>query len=501
MDERWQRITEIFNAALEHELAERGRFLDEACATDPAVRAEVDSLLAAHGRADDFLERPAAVAAGFVPPPSDDPLAPGQMLGAYRVEREIGRGGMGIVYQAEDTRLGRQVAVKVLTPTVGADATMRARLSREARAAAALSHPAIATVFSFEEIDGRACLVTELVRGDTLRSEIARGPLTLDVVIETGIQVARGLAAAHAAGIVHRDLKPENVVRNRRGEVKILDFGIARIDAPPDPEAPRLTREGAVVGTPGYMSPEQLDGSDVDQRSDIFALGVLLFELASAKHPFEAPTPGSTIARVMAADPPVLATFSPHLPPQLDVIIRTCLKRHRSDRYSSALDVARDLQDLRDGRLRPGATRSPSSPVWWWRLHQLTTMAVEASLVYGVWRVHAAVRQDWTLAIFLAYIVTGAINGTLRTHLLFTSAFNEQDLDEQFRRATPLVRATDLIVALLLLLAAAAVVRSQDLLPSILAAVGVGWAVTSRIVEPATQKAAFPPRSRPSPLP
>jgi eukaryotic-like serine/threonine-protein kinase len=501
MTERWQRITEIFNAALEHEPADRARVLDEACVGgDVALRVEVESLLAAHDQANRFLERPAAIAAGLVPAPDADPLGPGDMLGAYRIEREIGRGGMGVVYQAEDTRLGRQVAVKVLTPAVGADATMRERLRREARAAAALSHPAIATVFSFEEIDGRACLVTEFVRGDTLRSEIARGPLSLDAVIETGVQVARGLAAAHAAGIVHRDLKPDNVVRNRQGAVKILDFGIAHLDAPQDPHTPRLTHAGTIVGTPGYMSPEQIDGSDVDQRSDVFALGVLLYELAAGRHPFDAPTPGSTVARIMAADPPPLASFNPTLPAALDGIVRTCLRRHRADRYPSAVGVAHDLENLRDGRppsSRAAApTRGPFTPFWWWRVHLIVRMVVEASLVYGVWRVHVAVRNDWTLAVLLAYVVTGAINGTLRSHLLFISAVTPQDLQEEFRRAMPFIRATDVIVSVLLLVAAAVVARSQSLLPSILAAVAVGWAVTAIVIEPAIYRAAVPSHDR-----
>ena len=161
MDERWQHITAIFNAALEREPADRDRFLDQACEGDASLRAEVDSLLAAHVLAGGFLEQPAAVASGLVPPAAEDDPKPGDTLGAYKIERELGRGGMGVVYLAEDTRLGRQVALKMLTPALGADAMRRARLRREARAAAALSHPVIATVFSFEEIDGRACLITE----------------------------------------------------------------------------------------------------------------------------------------------------------------------------------------------------------------------------------------------------------------------------------------------------------------------------------------------------
>ena len=308
--------------------------------------------------------------------------------------------------------------------------------------------------------------------------------------------MARGLAAAHAAGIVHRDLKPDNVVRNPQGDVKILDFGIARIEETMDPDGPRLTRAGSIIGTPGYMSPEQLDGSDVDSRSDIFALGVLLYELVAGRHPFESPTPASTVARIMEADPPPLAAYGQHAARELESVIRACLRRNRADRYPSALDVARDLEDLRGGGLRPRAAAAGGQfgATWWWRVHQVARMAVVAVLVYGVWRVHAGERRDWTLSILLAYIVTGAINGTLRTHLLFTDTFNPTDIEEQLGRAMPLIRATDVIVSILLLLAAATVARSQVVLPAILAAVSVGWAVTALIVEPAVTKAAYPRR-------
>ncbi len=290
-----------------------------------------------------------------MPAAEGDGALAGQMLGPYRMERQLGRGGMGVVYLAEDTRLGRKVAVKILPKEFSADNARKDRLRLEARAAAALSHPAIATVFSLEELDGRLCLVSEYVRGDTLRAELDHGPFSLDLLIDTGIQVARGLAAAHAAGVIHRDLKPDNVIRSIQGEVKILDFGIAHLDAPGTGSSPRLTAVGQIIGTPGYMSPEQLDGADVDPRADVFALGVLLFELATAAHPFAGPTPAATIANVYAANPPQLNGLDGRLPPQLDAIVRKCVRRNRGERYSSALDVASDLQDLRDGRLRAPA--------------------------------------------------------------------------------------------------------------------------------------------------
>ena len=412
------------------------------------------------------------------------------------MERQLGRGGMGVVYLAEDTRLGRKVAVKILPKEFSTDSARKDRLRLEARAAAALSHPAIATVFSFEELEGRLCLVSEYVRGDTLRAELDHGPFSLELLIDTGVQVARGLAVAHAAGVIHRDLKPDNIIRGIQGDVKILDFGIARLDAPGAASPQRLTAVGQAIGTPGYMSPEQLDGADVDHRTDIFALGVLLYELAAGAHPFAGPTPAATIANVYAADPPPLSGPDGRLPPQLDAIVRKCVRRNRGERYSSALDVARDLQDLRDGRLgaasRAGRTRVRSSALWWWQIHQVCAILVEGGLVYAVWHAHTVDRQDWTLALFLAYIATVAVNGTLRAHLLFTSAFNVSDVREQLRRALPIVRGTDLLVAVMLLIPAAATLRPDTLLSATLAAFGVGWAVVSLMVEPATRKAAFP---------
>jgi hypothetical protein len=503
MSDHWSRVTELFNAALERGPGERAAFLDAACGGDPACRAEVDSLLAAHDRADRFMDVSAPVASGLVDGAAPTSMA-GRTIGPYRLEREIGRGGMGAVHLAEDTRLGRPVAVKILPAEFSADPARRDRLRREARAAAALSHPGIATVYSLEEQDGTLCLVTEYIRGDTLRSEIERGPLPLDLVLDTGIQVARGLAAAHAGGVIHRDLKPENVIRNREGVVKILDFGIASIDEPAGGVTGRLTDDRTLLGTPGYMSPEQLDGGDVDARSDIFALGVLLFELAAGRNPFLGSTPASTAARVLAAEPPPLPSIDPRLPPSLDAVVRRCLRRHRADRYQSALDVARDLDDLRAGRRPVGEpvsttpARGARSALWWWRLHQVARMLVEAALVFPVWMVHETVRNDWTLAVMLAVIVTAAVNGTLRAHLLFTAAFNPDAIGEQLRRALPLVRGTDLALSALLLVSAAPVARAHLSLAGILAAFGVGWAVTSTIVEPAVCSAAFPGRAAPA---
>jgi predicted Ser/Thr protein kinase len=515
----FDRVIAIFHAARERPAADRGALLDEQCGSDHVLRAEVESLLAADQQAGGFLERPAAVAAGLAEAASP-PLLEGARLGPYIVERELGHGGMGMVYLAEDARLGRKVAIKVLAPGFTRDERRRERMRLEARAAAALSHPGIATVYELEEFGEHLCLVCEYVRGETLRAEIDRGPLPPDPVIDTGVQLAEALQAAHAAGVVHRDLKPENVMRDDGGRVRILDFGVARLH--PDASLPpqRMTEAGILVGTPAYMSPEQLDGSDVDARSDIFALGVLLFELASGVHPFETKTPASTAARVLAAHPPSLLEINQGIPAGLDTVIRRCLVKDPADRYQSASDVARDLGVLRRGgraaeasgvvslgmstssvagastgpAVRGRVTRRPT-PAGWWVLHQATVIAVAALIVWPVALVHQAAKSDWTVAILLAVIAVAAVNGTLRAHLLFTHHFNEVELSGQLKRTELWLRRSDGLFAALLLAAVVATARSHVVRSAILAAVAVGWIVTALVIEPATRRAAFPDRS------
>jgi len=256
-------------------------------------------------------------------------VTPGTVRGPYRVVREIGRGGMGVVYEAEDTRLRRTVALKALPAEYARDPIRRERLTREARAAASLTHPSIATIYALDEIDGSLYLVAELVRGHTLRDELACGPVPPDRLLPTLVELAAGLAAAHAAGIVHRDFKPENIVRCLDGRVKILDFGLARLAS----NESRLTQTGTTLGTPGYMPPEQLSGQDVDARTDVFAFGVVGWELATGIHPL-----GASAADLMARMADMLdghtgTPVGPPIPvPGLEPILRRCLRRNPAER-------------------------------------------------------------------------------------------------------------------------------------------------------------------------
>ncbi|MBP1637111.1 MAG: stkP 2 [Acidobacteria bacterium] len=454
----WSRVTDLFNAALERQAGERAGFLDRECGGDQALRAEVASLLAAHEDADAFLEAPAAVSE-------------------------------------------KLVEAEAVAPAFLRDARRRERLRLEARAAAALSHPGIATVYSLDEIEGFVCLVSEYLDGQTLRDELDGGPLPVPRLLETGIALARALAAAHAAGVVHRDLKPENVRRDEAGHPHIVDFGIARLHPSGARPRSRLTHAGAIVGTPGYVSPEQLEGAEADARSDIFSLGVVLYELAAGRHPFEAATAAAATARVLAAAPPRLSGIRPGLPAGFEAVVRGCLARGPGERYQSATEVAEELEAVQAGRWRlrlrllgdrPLPTLEAPEPARrWWRWHQMATLAVAAAMIVPVARLHALDQSDWTLGALLAAVVTAVLNGSVRVHLLFTGAFNRSALPAQIERSRWILQASSLLFAGALLAAALIGARRHTVAAGILAAVAIGWAVTSLLAEPSTRRAAF----------
>ena len=300
-------------------------------------------------------------------------MPPPVRFGPYEIVAPIGAGGMGEVYRARDTRLGREVAVKVLPAALASDPERLRRFETEARATAALSHPNVLAVFDLGTHEGSPYLVEELLEGETLRERLSAGPLPPRKAVELALQVAHGLAAAHDRGIVHRDLKPENLFITRDGIVKILDFGLARLVAPETDgtlhEAPtemECTELGAVLGTMGYMAPEQLRGQHVDHRADIFAFGCVFYEMLSGRPAFRHDTRADTISALLHADPPPLADSGRDIPSGLDRIVHHCVEKRPEDRFSSARDLALALSALSEaGDLRPGVESAIARP----RLH------------------------------------------------------------------------------------------------------------------------------------
>ena len=311
----------------------------------PSCAREVESLLPAHASNAGFLETPAWGVAPELMFEDEESTLAGRTIGPYQVLEEIGRGGMGIVYAAEDTRLGRKVALKALPPDYTRDPVRRERLRREARAAASLTHPSIATVYALEEIEGELYIVSELVRGRTLRDELATVRSRRRCLRATLLDIADALAAAHAQGIVHRDLKPENVIRCTDGRVKILDFGLARpVEGTMTPTSTRLTQAGTAAGTPGYMAPEQLAGGTVDPRSDVFAFGVLAAELATGEHPFGSDSAAmlGRMAQMLEGEP--IVRSGSWSAPDVQQIARRCLRADPGERFASGVELAAALR-------------------------------------------------------------------------------------------------------------------------------------------------------------
>jgi eukaryotic-like serine/threonine-protein kinase len=343
---RLRRVEEIYHEALARGPAERDAYLQAECGSDMSLLEEVKSLLGYEGEARQFLSEPAPRAVT-----QKVAVSRGTRLGPYEVEELIGAGGMGEVYRARDTRLGRAVAVKVLPDHVARDEDALARFSREARTIGALSHPHICALHDVGREGEVDYLVMELLEGETLAERLRRGPLRLEQVLRHAVTIADALAAAHARGIVHRDLKPGNVMLTREG-TKLLDFGLAKL-RPLDGWDGKSTeatgtREELVAGTPPYMAPEQLERGTADARTDIFALGAVIFEMATGERAFTADSPARLLAKVLEADAPSLAALRPGVPPALDRLVGRCLRKDPAERWQAAADVGLRLREISD---------------------------------------------------------------------------------------------------------------------------------------------------------
>jgi predicted Ser/Thr protein kinase len=318
-------------------------------------------------------------------------LAAGSRLGAYEILAPLGAGGMGEVYRARDSRLSREVAIKVLPSATASDPDRRARFEGEARSASALNHPNILTIYDIGEADGTVYIAMELIEGKTLRELIASEPLPTKKLLEVAVQTAEGLAKAHGAGIVHRDLKPENIMVSRDGFVKILDFGLAKLTEPISQAASVMptaiaapTQPGTVMGTAGYMSPEQASGHSVDFRSDQFTLGSILYEMATGQKAFQRNTGAETLVAIIREEPAPLAQLAPKAPAPVRWIVERCLAKDPEERYASTKDLARDLKSLRD------------------HLTETSTAAIEAA------EPARAKRRGWVFPALLAFLLGGA---------------------------------------------------------------------------------------------
>jgi serine/threonine protein kinase/TolB-like protein/Flp pilus assembly protein TadD len=358
--ERWGRVKQIFQAALDLAPASRAAYLTDACAGDPSLLTEVESLLAAHEQPGSFMDSPAVdLAATDRSTDRLNTLGKGY-LGRYQIVALLGRGGMGEVYKAKDPSLGREVAIKVLTPGLSIDRNRLRRFEQEARAASSLNHPNIITIHEFGHEHGIHFIVSEFIEGETLRRRLAGERMSPAAVVDIAIQITSALNAAHEAGIVHRDIKPENIMVRPDGLVKVLDFGLAKLvehqsveTVLNDTEASTAvwgsTRAGAVLGTVNYMSPEQARGQKLDARTDIFSLGVVLYEMVAGRSPFAHGTTADVIASILEKEPPPLAQFTTEVPELFEAIIGKALCKDREKRYKKAGELLADLKRLKSG--------------------------------------------------------------------------------------------------------------------------------------------------------
>ena len=484
-------IWELYAAALKHEPAERAGYLEHAC-PDPQLRARVASLLESHG-----LDLGQTRSTHLADPASFD--LTGRRIGSYIIQRELGRGGMGIVYLAHDVRLARTVAIKALSPVYSQSPTVRQRLLNEAKMAAALSHPGIATIYALEEIDSELYLVCEYVPGAALRALVESGPLPIVEVIDIGVQLARALAEAHTKGIVHRDIKPENVIKTPSGVIKVLDFGLARAEYAMQT---RLTQTGMLVGTPAYLSPEQALCQDTDFRTDIFALGLLLYELASGTNPFAATSIPATIARIVDEDPPLLSEVQPQSIPELDEIVHRCLQKDPQARYRSTQEVVGDLERLHaavsahhtpGSRVSPSTARrdaNPRSRRWLVNHHVIMSM-VYIALLYPAWFARGWLPAPWSSAFLLGTLAAAAAGASLRLHLWFTATTFPDQFAEQQESTTWWTRLCDVAFAVVQIGAAVGVSGMHPEFAMLFVAAAVAILIASLVIEPATVRAAF----------
>ena len=350
-DPHWQNLKDIFHAAVALPSAERSAYLDKVCGGDLPLRQAVESLLKSHEETA-LVDQPSYQAAADMLT-EDGKLTAGQTVGRYRILSLLGEGGMGKVYLAKDQLLGRNVAMKFLPAESVADERARKRFIREARAAATLDHPNICSIYEVGSDGNQSFIVLQHVEGETLAARLKRQPLELREALAAAVQVAEALAAAHERGIIHRDIKPENIMLTGRGQVKVLDFGLAKVTRDQvrleheTETSTMLSTPGMVMGTVPYMSPEQVRGEDLDGRSDMFSFGAVLYELLSGRRLVEAKSVAEMISAILTAQPPPLVGLRSTISLRLERLVRQCLEKDAARRYPSMSDVVAELEEVR----------------------------------------------------------------------------------------------------------------------------------------------------------
>lgn len=352
--ELWGKIEELYHAALERESHERASFLAQACESDTELLTQVEKLIAAHDQSGSFIDSPAyELATESLIEPLAQSLE-GRSMTHYKIVSRIGRGGMGEVYLAHDTRLDRKVAIKFLSSESATDERARKRLMREAKAAAAFDHPNICTVHEVGHEGDHTFIVMQYVEGETLAERIKRKPLGLKESLDIGVQIANALTEAHSRGIIHRDIKPQNIMLTPRGQVKVLDFGLAKLIDKPQSSGSKMATDslisqpGIIAGTVAYMSPEQVRGESLDLRTDIFSLGAVLYEMVCGLQPFAGENLGATISAILTREPAPLASYSREVPAELERIVSKALRKEKKERYQTNGELLIDIRRLKD---------------------------------------------------------------------------------------------------------------------------------------------------------